>query len=285
MFSSNYLWVSLWAILPVLMYSFLIYAWIPKRFISLKRSRRYLVAGLLSPMLIFLYHFLFPGWNVGLSSVQFFQYAAFAFIQVGMMEEITKYITFKWVSSERTSEKYDLPIAVMFYSMMASVGFAIVENITYLMNTREGIVEFFQFMGQRKNIYFNSIEMYSYINDSMMQVALLRAVSAVVMHMIAGVIMGYFLSKAHSIKYIASKTEMPKRKLKFHQWKYIIIAILSAAAYHGIYDFNLMLPGNNWVNYFHMLNIAGGLIVGKLLIDKLVCQSKELRQKLTTNTI
>ena len=53
-------------------------------------------------------------------------------VQIGILEESSKYTIFQWVSSERLSQKHDLPIATMYYSMMTSLGFATTENISYL---------------------------------------------------------------------------------------------------------------------------------------------------------
>lgn len=280
MLANNNISVFLMATMPAILYAFFIYAAIPKNMISIGRARRYLVAGLLSPMLIFLFHFLFPDWGYPQSNNVFTTYFIFAFIQVGLLEEITKYTTFQWVSSERNSEKNDLPIAIMFYSMMSSVGFSIVENISYLINYRNSLIESI-FEEMSCGTIYNPIEVQSFISDEVMSLAFTRAISAVILHMLCGIIMGYFLVKSHREKYY-HKTEpdedIAMKNPQFKRWYYVGCAIVSAAILHGVYDLNLMLPQNMWVYYFHVLNIFGGLLIGFLIIKLMIKQSKELRK-------
>jgi hypothetical protein len=56
----NNLTALFFAILPVALYMFLIFKFIPQGFINTRRSRRYFVVGLLSPMLVTIANFVFP---------------------------------------------------------------------------------------------------------------------------------------------------------------------------------------------------------------------------------
>ena len=282
MITTNYIWVSLWAILPILMYSYMVYVWIPARYISPKRARSYLFAGMLAPMLIFLIHFLFPWWGEKFSDNQFLSFLIYAFFQVAILEELTKYITFQWVSSERKSEKYDLPIAIMFYSMMTSVGFAIVENISYLIDTRQQIILNLNYLQNNSHgsIVYDSASIYKLINDSLMNVSLIRALSAVVVHMIAGVILGYFMVKSHNVKYRLCQSDTSILILRTKRIGYIIMGIIAAASFHGLYDLNLLLPNNQYALLFHIVNVIVGLIIGNFIIKDLIESSKKIKNKL-----
>lgn len=256
--------------------------------ISVNRARRYLVAGFLSPMLIFLFHFIFPDWGEPQGTTVFTAFFILAFIQVGLLEEGSKYLTFQWVSTERHSEKHDLPIATMFYSMMSAVGFAIVENITYLIRQRDAIIEEYNYY-INKGIAFNPFEVQQFISDSIMNVAISRAVSAVLIHMICGLIMGYFLSKAKEEKYTVQLSVTEDSSLLHYphlkRWFYVGFGILMASIFHGMYDINLMLPNNTWANYFHFINIFIGLLIGSFIIRNMIENSKKLRKNNLTKKI
>ncbi len=281
MLGSNNLSMFLMAVVPALVYSYLIYCCIPKNMVSINRARRYLVAGFLSPMLIFLFHFIFPDWGEPQGTTIFIAYFIYAFIQVGLLEEGSKYLTFQWVSTERHSEKQDLPIATMFYSMMISVGFAIVENILYIIRQRDDIIERFN-KYINNGVTFNPFEVQQIISDSIMDVAITRAVSAVLMHMVCGLIMGYYLSKAKEEKYIVQlsrNTDSPFDYPHFKRWSFVGFGILTASIFHGMYDMNLMLPDNTWDRYFHLINIFIGSLIGSFIIRDMIGQSKELKKQ------
>lgn len=266
MLISSELWVLILAVLPIILYSYLVYVLVPKNFISIKRSRRYLVAGFLSPMLIFLFYFLFPNWGDSQSSNIMFSLLILAFVQVGLLEETTKYLTFLWVSKERTSEKYDLPIATMFYSMMSSVGFAITENFFYLIQEQRRIKSL-------ETLFpFNSVD----ISEQLINIAQSRSLTAVIAHMICGVIMGYFLAKAHKIKY-----ENPDKKIKKSQM--VLYGIGTAALFHGIYDYNLFLEDNAYQVTFVIVILLFGLSIGRFIINDLIKESIVYKNKKQNN--
>ena len=164
--------------------------------------------------------------------------------------------------------------------MMSSVGFSIVENISYLINYRNSLIELI-FQEMSYGTIYNPIEVQSFISDEVMNLAFTRAISAVILHMLCGIIMGYFLVKSHREKYY-HKTEpdedITMKNSQFKRWYYVGCAIVSAAILHGVYDLNLMLPQNMWVYYFHILNILGGLLIGYLIIKVIIKQSRELRK-------
>ena len=245
-FTDNFLTILV-SVIPIILYSVLVYKLIPKNFISIARSRRYLITGLMSPFLIYLFYFIFPDWNTAFSNSTVLSFIVYAIFQIGALEETMKYVTYHWVTSERISSKYDLPIATMFYSMMISVGFSICENITYLFNIKRSF-DNYKFIPQE------------YVYQELMSTAIIRSMSAVVMHMITGVIMGYYLSQ----------------KNKIGKTKAITFGILTASIYHGIYDLNLIIPSNVNMNQqiFGYVILGSGLAVGYFIIKKLIAKSK-----------
>ena len=185
-----------------------------------------------------------------------------SFVQIGILEESAKFATFLWVSKERTSEKYDFPIATMFYSMMSAVGFAITENIVYLIRAQRQIIEI-------QNIGID-------LSKELINIAEMRSVTSVIAHMICGVIMGYFLAKAHEINY-------EKTNSKFKKYKTIVKGIVFAALFHGAYDYNLLLENNLYQIPFAIFILVFGLIIGRFIINELIMKSINKKQKQTIN--
>lgn len=262
MLVSSTIWVLILAIVPIILYSYLIYYLVPVNFISKHRARRYLITGLLSPSLISLFYFIFPYWDYPQSTNVILAFIIYAIVQIGILEESAKYATFWWVSKERKSEKYDLPIAVMFYAMMSSVGFAITENIYYLIKLQKGIINL-------QSVFFDTSKLLA-------NMAWQRSMVAVVAHMICGVIMGYFLAKAHEITYNCQTYSLVK---KINRYKTIAKGIFFAALFHGIFDLNLMLPENPYQKIYVVIILAFGLIIGHFMIKELIQESIIKRSK------
>lgn len=261
---TNNLFIVICALLPVLMYIFLIYYIIPKNFVSLARGRRYFITGLMSPFIVLLIYFIFPNWGNFISTNKFYSYFFYTLIQVGLLEELCKFSIFQWVNSERKSHKYDLPIAIMFYSFMTSLGFAVTENIGYLINLY-------------KNFSIDPFVTELQLNNSMIFLTVTRSLTAVVIHMICGVIIGYFFSKS-----LISKFDYLNfiKKFKFgnkyflNKLYYVSLGLIFASLYHGIYDLNLYLEDNNYKIFFTITIISFGLAIGYFMIMELIRESK-----------
>lgn len=247
MLEENNIMAFLMAIMPVLIYSFLVYYVIPPTYVGNRRMRMYLVAGLLSPTIVYFFHFLFPYWDRPSEGTVVYATGYDAFIQIGLIEEVAKFITFSWVASQRRNERQDLPIATAYYAMMSSAGFALIENVQYLM---------------------------SFGN----QVLFLRGITAIVMHMMCGLIMGYFIAKS---KMMPISGELEPRKYdsnKFKRHLCIGAGILSAVIVHGLYDMNLMLP-TNFYPEMTMITILGfGLAIGYFMVRELIRDSTRIRK-------
>jgi RsiW-degrading membrane proteinase PrsW (M82 family) len=250
---TNNIFILIFALLPIIFYVYLVYFMIPKTYVSLDRARRYLISGLMSPFLIFLVYFLLPNWANPIGKNEILNIAFFSIVQIGILEELSKYIIFQWVSSERLSQKNDLPIATLYYSLMVALGFALTENISYLIT-----------LYQSKS--FDPMISQVQLNNSMLEMAFNRSFTAVVMHMICGITMGYFLSIYNE--------KNKKNKIENDHLKYIIFGVLIASLYHGIYDLNLMLPENNYKLFFTAIIVIFGTIISYFMISKLINDSK-----------
>jgi RsiW-degrading membrane proteinase PrsW (M82 family) len=138
-----------------------------------------------------------------------------AFLVAGTSEEVFKFLALYLLiwKSPSFNEQFD----GIVYAVFVSLGFAAVENVMYVM-------------------------------DGGLEVAALRAITAVPAHAIFGITMGYFFGIARRYK------ELRKRYMHRALWVPILL--------HGIYDFILMV-GIPWllalfIPYVIYLYIAGG---------------------------
>jgi RsiW-degrading membrane proteinase PrsW (M82 family) len=215
--------------------------------------------GMLSIFFVSAIHFIFPHWMEYLSyttesiytqvtpnkfTIDFVKVPTVAanifhwFVQVGLTEEICKALTFLLITGLRLKSLRisDKPYAIMFYSMMVSMGFAVVENIHYAWR-------------------FLSVD-----GADPMDVLLVRTVTSVIAHMIFGLIMGYFFGLGFkSIRgYNSEPTKFNiwgRTHVKTKRTLFFTMGILVAAFFHGMYDFILSL-GVSWAT------VAEFLIVG-----------------------
>lgn len=247
MYFENNLLPLFFAILPIFLYMFLFYKFIPNGFINSRRSKRYFVIGLLSPTLVTVAHFIFPGLHADTYSLLFY-----CIFQIGMLEEITKYTTYYWTTKERKSVHEDSHIATMYYVMLTSLGFALVENIEYLMR------------------YGN-------------QVLFIRGCTAIVLHMLCGVIMGYFIAKAKNIK-VFYKEAKDQYQIMVNDYivigKYLLVGLglFVVSIVHGVYDYNLMSRINDNTQFTMVVILIGALSIGYFMIKELIQDSLKQRR-------
>jgi len=228
MFQDNNLLLLMFAILPAVLYSLIIYHKAPDGIVKKKPMWSYIIIGFLSIQILTIIHFLFPNiqtyteyqtiiYDLGNGITKFVEeptiYAifVFAFFQVAFFEELSKWFAFRVGKSARgdTRDGKDSPFAVMFYSIMIAVGFAAFENIHYVGRA---------LWGDLKGVDPH-------------QMLLIRSLNSVVVHMVSGLFMGYFIALGRRCKNI------------FKHAGYTILGLLTASAFHGLYDFNLMKPG------------------------------------------
>ncbi len=267
MFEDNNLWFLIFAVLPAIIYSLLIYNKAPKGVVGTKPMWSYIVIGLLSIQILKIIHFLFPNihqyieltpvlYDFGNGILGFvdepttYAIAVFAFFQVSFFEEISKWFALRVGNAVRgdTRAGIDTPFAVMFYSVMIAVGFAVFENIHYVGRAM---------WGDLKGVD---------VNDML----LIRSLNSVVVHMLSGLFMGYFIAIGRRCKNI------------FKHAGYTLLGLFVATIFHGIYDFNLMkgTVESDFVNFlglhFHITNnimIIGALITAWFMSNKLIKMS------------
>jgi RsiW-degrading membrane proteinase PrsW (M82 family) len=242
----NRLLEFMWAVVPILMYLFFVYIWTPKGYISPRRARRYLLAALISPMLVIIFHYLLPKFfesRYFMNQNIYFGYKIF--IQTSLVEEVCKLLLFFAITFERRSAKYDLPVAIVYYAMVTSAGFAIIENISYLAQFGSDIL-------------------------------FVRAITAVILHLICGVFMGYGIQIA-----VVKSTDSTMTKIQtfLHRAKYVIIGLLSATIFHGIYDLVLTLPFIQYPNLIIGIILVSGLIISGFMIQNVIRLSTKMRNE------
>lgn len=143
-----------------------------------------------------------------------------AFFAVALIEEFSKYIIVRYFAQPKKA--FNEPFDGIVYAVMVSMGFAALENVMYV--TNGGI-----------------------------EVALLRAFTAVPAHATFAILMGYFMGKA-----------------KFSNNKVVLnlTGLVLAVLFHGSYDFFLFIdfvPGI-WVGAFASLFI--GIVLSRKAIKK-----------------
>jgi len=141
-----------------------------------------------------------------------------AFFIVALIEEFSKYVIVKYYNQPRKG--FNEPFDGIVYAIMVSMGFAAVENLFYVF-------------------------------EGGMEVALIRAVTAIPAHATFGIIMGYFMGKA---------------KFSKNRMKWNLIGLSCAILFHGAYDFFL------FINFIPGISIGAfvSLIIGILLSRKAI---------------
>jgi RsiW-degrading membrane proteinase PrsW (M82 family) len=223
--------------LPAIIYSFVIYITVPYKTINLKTGLFYLIGGFLSIGLLMYFFQIFPTWS-NLSSyvsdplIYPLHYLHFQnFIQIGLIEELSKLGTFFLLERYRNNQesRNDHPLAIMFYVGMVSLGFAVIENIQYALNSTDP-------------------------GDTIMW----RSVTAVIGHMVFGMFMGYWISIGRLKPRLKNRSLFDLVILKADKFKrklFIFIGLGAATILHGIYDLHLAINGNAGISTLYMLLI------------------------------
>lgn len=279
LFKTNFLFLF-FTILPIFLYSFVVFLNTPYNSTDIWKGIKFIVLGMFSPMLVLTFHFLFPDWGDKLSLGDvFLEVFISAFIQVAMLEEVSKFIVFKFVNKTETENN---PMSILFYCMMTSAGFALLENFHYVQSIWSN--------GQTFLKTFPNIITEEEVNRFIWSTIVLRAFTAVVAHMITGAMMGYFLAKASMKTKVEDKSVLTvflRRNVFFKKIFYSIIAILVATIFHGLYDFNLMYSSatkdNVFSNMFLVIILAGGLFVTYLMGKKIASETEAILEQKKEN--
>ncbi|WP_228851663.1 PrsW family intramembrane metalloprotease [Aegicerativicinus sediminis] len=143
-----------------------------------------------------------------------------AFVVVGFTEEFSKYIIVRFYSQRKF--EFNEPYDGIMYAVLVSMGFAATENILYVL-------------------------------QGGMEVAIIRAFTAVPAHAIFAIMMGYFMGKA---------------KFSKHRVFNNLLGLSLAIIFHGAYDFFLFIdfiPGF-WIGA--IVSLVIGIILSVRAIRK-----------------
>jgi len=141
-----------------------------------------------------------------------------AFFVVGLIEEFSKYIMVRYYAQPRKG--FNEPFDGIVYAVMVSMGFAAVENLFYVL---QGGIE----------------------------VALIRAVTAIPAHATFAILMGYYMGKA---------------KFSNNRVKWNLIGLLLAVLFHGAYDFFLFIGFIPGISVGAFISLIIGIILSRRAI-------------------
>ena len=141
-----------------------------------------------------------------------------AFFVVALIEEFSKYIMVRGFLQPRKG--FNEPFDGIVYAVMVSMGFAAVENIMYVI-------------------------------QGGMEVAMLRAFTAIPAHATFGIIMGYYMGKA----------KFSKNPIKWN-----LIGLSLAVLFHGAYDFFLFIGFIPGISIGAFISLIVGIILSKRAI-------------------
>ena len=212
----NDIYMLLLNILPVLMYSFILWGTFPINSINWRDSWKFLLMGVLSNTFVILFQLAIPSFYKPMSLPFIFfdpcvdKIFTNNFIQTGLIEEMFKLICFFMMFKPRT--QYE----TIFFFCLVSAGFGMTENIYYSHNIPSS------------------------------DTPLIRAFSAILLHMSTGIIQGYWISKTLINKFDRSFFGILMRNQKGKVIFYSLIGLMCAAFLHGLYDFNISIGGDSY---------------------------------------
>lgn len=164
----------------------------------------------------------------------YFNFFLYTFIGVGFVEEFCKWIIVYFIgyNSKEFNETFD----IIVYSVFVSLGFALIENIMYILSVKT------------------------------LKTAFFRAISSVPTHAFIAFFMGYLL--------LFAKNNSIKKNNKQAQ-KYLLLSLLIPTFLHGLYDFCILSNIKLLVIIFIILLVVFYLIT-IIKIEKLSKESKTI---------
>lgn len=224
MFIATNLKIFLMALLPAITYGMIIYISSRYRSISIKKGLGYFALGAISVTFVNAFQFTFPyyqDWVLN-ESMPILSTLFKAIFQIALLEELCKLSSYRFIDSvrHRVELKRDKPVATMFYACMVSAGFAVIENLHYVM------------------AFFDKV--------APSELLLTRALSAVIVHMVCGLFMGYFIALGNlkSDIDISIISVILRKNPRWRQGLYSTLGVTVAILYHGIYDFMAFINSN-----------------------------------------
>lgn len=252
-----------------LIYSSIIYATVPYKIIDIKIAIGYLLGGSVAVASVLGVHDLFPWWTslgetitTALFDITWmmdvFYLQVKYFIQVGFLEEFMKIAVFLIYGLIR-SNRGDNPVAIMFYMMMVSMGFGLVENYEYAIDS----------LGSPFPHPF--------------QVLTIRSFTATIGHMVFGLISGFWIALGRippKSDYSRSWFDVViKKRPQVRKWFYTLIGLVGATIFHGIYNFNSATFGAQSLGILY-LQLIIGLLAGSWCFQYLNKSYRKYRKKL-----
>jgi len=250
MLELNFLFI-LGILVPPSIYVLIIYLTSPYKSLSLKTSFLFLLMGVFTMTALYFLNVLFPNW----SPLYFFgNDFDNCFYVIAPKEEFSKYLMFSIGISHLSiinEEREQHPLTYMFYFAMVGLGFALFENVGYANTFGIGVLE-------------------------------ARTFSATLLHMIVGMVFGYFIAIGNIKK---SKFEdrsvfgvfcesRPKLKLRI----YTLIGFLFAVLIHGLWNYNLANPSPSTITIMIAFVLVGLMLV-KFLANDVCHQYKKTKNK------
>ncbi len=224
-------------VLPPVLYVLIIYWTSPFKSINLKTAVRYLIGGVIS---ISFHRIITVGFPYEPQFLFIKPGIDYWFLEVAPREEIAKFLAFLgiWFISKKDEDNH--PIGNMFYCGMVGLGFAMIENISYLQK---------------------------YGHETL----IIRQVTSTLSHMIFGLLAGYWfaLGQIRSAKFSRSIFNMfTNRYPRFKTFIYSVMGVSCGILYHGLWNYSLMASENAAYSIM-ILMLFGGLVGCKFAADSL----------------
>lgn len=224
-------------VLPPVLYVLIIYWTSPFKSINLKTAVRYLIGGVIS---ISFHRIITVGFPYEPQFLFIKPGIDYWFLEVAPREEIAKFLAFLgiWFISKKDEDNH--PIGNMFYCGMVGLGFAMIENISYLQK---------------------------YGHETL----IIRQVTSTLSHMIFGLLAGYWfaLGQIRSAKFSRSIFNMfTNRYPRFKTFIYSVMGVSCGILYHGLWNYSLMASENAAYSIM-ILMLFGGLVGCKFEADSL----------------
>jgi RsiW-degrading membrane proteinase PrsW (M82 family) len=228
-------------ILPPLLYAWIIYVSSPYKSLSIKNSSKFILGGIFSVVILSFIMYLFPFWSPYYFQDPFWQ----NFWVVAPREEISKFIMFLIIYGGLNLKEEPHPITYMFYFGMIGLGFALVENLQYVASYGFWVLK-------------------------------MRTFGAVFVHMICGLLFGYWvgMGKIKKSKFSLRTTSsiFLSSRPKLKSILYTLMGLITASIFHGLWNYHLSILGKVYSTPFSILLLIVGFLSCKLLSRDLINQ-------------
>jgi len=230
------------AFVPVVIYILMIWATAPWKSIDIKKAFSHFLIGIISVGIVLTIHRIFPEITKPNDSFSMASsFLIFSFLQVALVEEIAKFLSFIVGERVRGLEDvvYDRPFSTMFYCGITHLSFAFIENVNYAI------------------IYGTNV-------------LLIRSVISMLVHFLCGLMMGYWIAKGRTVTKIKNRSFSEilfMKKPHIKKWIYYSVAVFTSVFIHGLYDYNIFTNGNIVSGF---LIILGAVIAAYLAAKDLI---------------